>query len=95
MTGPGIQGQPVHGNKSPRRVYGLPARGVPLLHSMPNQSPFMTVEQALRRELAEERSRNERLEREAFLRSWESNPDRQGGYTPPNEIRDSWDQWGH
>lgn len=61
---------------------------------MPNNSPFMTREQALERELREVRRDNERLEREAMLRSWADNPDRQGGYTPPSEIRDSWDQWG-
>jgi hypothetical protein len=35
------------------------------------------------------------LEDENTRLRWQSSPDRQGGHTPPNEIRGSWDQWGH
>jgi hypothetical protein len=37
----------------------------------------------------------EALERRLSDQSWQLSPDRQGGHTPPNEIRGSWDQWGH
>lgn len=46
------------------------------------ETPEQTIER-LRARIAE-------LERRELDQSWELNPDRSGGYTPPNEIRDSW-----
>ena len=53
-------------------------------------APAETEAQLIVRLLA----RIEELEHQNNLLSWETNPDRSGGYTPPSEIRDGWDQWG-
>ena len=57
-----------------------------------------TAEQTIARlqtRVAELVDQVEALERRLSDQSWQLSPDRSGGYTPPNEIRGSWDQWGH